>query len=169
MPRDLLTRVNWDLIYPAFRDRCFELVARCRARGADYFATSGCRTPEEQLKLWQQGRDAKGSVVDPKRVVTKVKFGAHNAGVAVDFTRDSDTTRGGLQPSWKAADYQVLATEAKALGLEAGYFWKSFPDAPHVQLPLSTRGVTLSQLRAEYQKGGMPAVWKLLDDKGFGV
>lgn len=30
--------------------------------------------------------------------------------------------------------YMVYADEAKKLGLEAGFFWTSFQDSPHVQL-----------------------------------
>ncbi len=165
MPTELLTRVNWDLQYPRFTELCFELAARCSARGCNYFATSGFRTPAEQHALWQKGRNAAGVVIAPKAVVTRVRFGAHNAGVAADFCRDVSPDRG-LQPSWEPEDYDVLAEEAEGLGLEAGHRWKSFRDSPHVQLPLGRRDVFFRHLQAAHAKGGSPAVFAILDTAG---
>jgi peptidoglycan L-alanyl-D-glutamate endopeptidase CwlK len=166
MPTELLKRVDWGKAYAPFRDKCFELAARCRAKGVDYYATSLFRSPDEQLKLWQQGRDDKGAVVDPKKVVTKVKFGLHNVGIACDFTRDAGP-KVGLQPSWKEDEYRVLAEEATRLGLESGFYWKTFKDAPHVQLPIGSKNITITMLRGLVQKGGVEAAWKLLDRNGF--
>lgn len=169
MPADLIQRVNWDLIYPPFAEKCFDLAANCRARGVDYWALAGYRSPEEQLKLWQKGRNAAGAVVEPKSVVTKVKFGAHNLSIAVDWARDADLAKPGLQPSWKSADeYKVLAEEAQELGLEAGYFWKSFQDPPHVQLPLESKGLTFSRLRQVYWVKGLTGVWAELNRYNWG-
>ncbi len=167
MPTELLTRVDWDRIYPGLRDKCFELAARCRARGVDYYATSGFRSPAEQLKLWQQGRDAAGAVVEPKKVVTTLKFGMHNAGLAVDWTRDGSTAKG-LQPVWTLADYAVLAEEAVKLGLESGYYWKTFKDGPHVQVPVGTKNITVSMVRGLVNgTGGVAAAWRLLESNGL--
>ncbi len=166
MPKDLISRLNWENIYPPFRDQIFELVARCRARGADYFATSGFRSPEEQLALYQKGRNAEGAVVDPGKVVTKVRFSLHCVGLAIDFTFDLDLTKPRLQPSWKASDYTILAEEAERLGLEPGLRWRSFPDAPHVQLPIGKKNITITTLRGLYGKAGLKAVHGLLDRNG---
>jgi peptidoglycan L-alanyl-D-glutamate endopeptidase CwlK len=87
----------------------------------------------------------------------------HNFGIAADFALDKDAARDGLQPDWSFESYRVLAEEAKAIGLEPGFYWKSFPDAPHCQLPLSRVGLKLQDLSALYSKGGMPLVWAALD------
>lgn len=168
MPTDLLLRLDWSNIYPPFRDKTWELAARCRKRGVDYYATSGFRSPEEQMKLWLQGRNAAGAVVDPKKIVTKVKFGLHNVGCAVDFTFDAAPAKG-LQPRWQPEDYRVLAEEATALGLEAGFFWASFRDAPHVQVPIGSKNITITMLRGLHAKGGLKAVWGALDRAGLGT
>lgn len=114
--------------------------------------------------MWQKGRNAAGAVVEPKQVVTKVKFSVHNVAAAVDWTLDADLTKKGLQPDWLDAEkYRVLAEEAQKLGLEAGFFWKSFRDPPHVQLPLSKHGITLTKLRHVHMVGGVERVWEFLD------
>lgn len=163
MPADLLTRINLDALYLPFAAQIMELVAACRARGADYFAIQGYRTPEEQLKLWQQGRSPNGAVIEPKKVVTKLKFGAHNLSIACDFCRDANTQQPKLQPSYKHEDYRILAEEAERLKLESGFRWTGFVDPPHVQLPLSRHGLSISALRRLYWVGGIAAVHKELD------
>jgi peptidoglycan L-alanyl-D-glutamate endopeptidase CwlK len=163
MPTELLDRVDWDLIYPTFAERCFDLAANCRARGVDYWAISGNRSLKEQEALWQKGRDATGAVVDPKSVVTNVKVGNHNFGIAVDWARDRDTTKAGLQPGWSMADYAVLAEEAKKLDLDAGYYWKTFPDPGHVQLNLAKHGLTIGKLRHILLMKDLRRVWEYLD------
>lgn len=166
MPTDLLKRVDWDLIYPPLAERLFDVVAACRVRGADYWAVDGYRSPEAQLALWRKGRNAAGAVVKPKEVVTRAKFGYHQLGLAVDFCRDGDTVKPMLQPNYKFEDYALLAEEAEAHGLEPGYLWKGFRDAPHVQLPLHKKGLSVDALRRQQQIHGTKAVWATLDKHG---
>ncbi len=158
MPAAQFSRLDLDKIHPAFLAKCFQLIANCNARGCFYVATSGYRSPAEQLVLWQKGRNAAGAVVAPKAVVTKVKFGLHNAGMAIDFTRDTSPDRSGLQPSWDADDYVVLAEEAVKLGLEPGLNWRTFKDPPHIQI---AGAPVLGVLKRVYEQGGLPAVWAL--------
>lgn len=164
MPTELLLRVDWTHIYPDFRDLCFTLVANCQARGARYFATSGFRSPEDQEALWSIGRNEDGAVIDPKAIVTKLRFGYHNLGIAIDFTRDISDKKG-LQPSHAPADYEILAEEAEKLGLESGHRWKTLPDSYHVQLKLSSKNISLSMLKGRYeQTGKVSSAWHLLDE-----
>lgn len=162
MPTELLTRVNWDLIYPPFMEKCFQLAATCREKGADYYAISGTRTFPEQAKLYFQGRTT------PGKIVTNARPGqsAHNYGIAVDWCRDENAEKAGLQPAWDLTDYDVLAETAKAAGLDAARYWRTFREGPHVQLDLGAKGLTLAALKLAHDRGGMPAVWKLLDSKG---
>lgn len=163
MPTDLV-RINLDLLYPPFTEKVLELAARCRAKGRNYYLNIGYRSPEEQLALWQKGRNEAGAVVDPKKVVTKLRVGAHNFGIAVDFCADADPVKPGLQPSWSRDDYTLLAEEAVKLGLEAGHYWAGFPDSPHVQLPIAKHHITLSMLHGLYSKlGKLSHAWALLD------
>ena len=163
MPTNLLARVDWSFIYPPFYERVFQVVGMLHDGGNDFWATSGYRSPEEQLALWQHGRNEAGAVVDPKSVVTKLKSGPHNLGIACDLVRDADLNLPGLQPDYKAADYEPLATTAEAHGLESGLRWKGFVDADHVQLPLSKYGLQMGALRRIHQIHGLKAVFLELD------
>lgn len=165
MPSDLVSRINLDLLYPRFLEMYLETLARCRKKGHTYHATSGYRSPEDQKSLWNKGRNGTGQVVSPSKVVTRTRFSAHCAGVAVDSVLDTDD-RPGIQPGWDLKHYKTLGEEAEKLGLEAGVFWKGFPDGPHVQLPLRKHGISLSSLDGIYTKEGLSAVWAHLDAKG---
>lgn len=156
-------------VYPPLLRKLEDLAQRCRARGVDYWATSGFRSWDEQNRLFALGRTVKNvDATDEKPLggkVTNARGGQsyHNFGIAVDFALDKDTAREGLQPDWNFESYRILAEEAKAMGLEPGFFWKNFPDAPHVQLPLAKVGLKLSDLQTWYSKGGLPLVWANLD------
>ncbi len=57
-------------------------------------------------------------------------------------------------------DWMQMAEIAVSCGLEAGYFWKRFPDAPHVQ---NRYGLTLAEIKEIYRAGhGIKAVWSEL-------
>ena len=169
---ELTRRVDLSPLYRPFRDRYLGVLVACHDRSVDYYAISGFRSVEEQDALHALGRvradDGSWVVTDAAKVVTRARGGSsgHNFGVAADSCRDANQDRAGLQPSWGIADYQVLAEEAKRVGLEAGYNWISFRDAPHVQLPLASRGITLREMQTLYSKGGLPAVWDRLDSVG---
>ncbi len=162
-----LVRIDLDLLYPRFCELVLELLANCKTRGVNYYATGGFRSPEEQMTLWQKGRNAIGAVVDPSKIVTKLQFGAHNCGIAADFTFDKDPDIKGLQPRFNRPDYDILSEEALKLGLEPGHGWKSFPDSPHVQLPLGKYGISFRGLKDEYAKGGIEAVFAVLDEHNW--
>jgi peptidoglycan L-alanyl-D-glutamate endopeptidase CwlK len=155
-------------IFPPLLKKLELLDAACQKRGVTYWATSGFRSWEEQNKLYALGRTVKNVDATPEKPmggkVTNAKGGQsfHNHGIAADFALDKDTTREGLQPDWNFESYRILAEEAQKLGLEAGFFWKSFPDAPHVQLPIAKVGLKLADLQALYNKGGLPLVWATL-------
>jgi len=166
MPADLVKRINLDQLYLPFAERLLDVLAECRKRGAIYVATSGFRSPEEQMALWQRGRNKDGAVVRPADVVTRVKFGVHNIGGACDVVRDLDASKPGVQVSYQPKDYAVYVEVVESLGLEAGGSWKTFKDYPHAQLPLNKRGVSLLKLRQIYDAEGIPGVWAHLDSKG---
>lgn len=153
-----INRIDTSLIYRPFLNKAIETQIECALLGKRYIMLSGLRTYQEQDELYAQGR------TKPGKIITKAKAGQslHNFGIAIDFAYDTAPAPG-LQPSWAAADYRTLADVATKVGLEAGLNWKSFVDPPHIQLPISKHGITIQQLDKEYQAGGYPAVFALLD------
>lgn len=89
-----------------------------------FMVVEGLRTPERQKQLLKAG-------------ATKILNSRHITGHAVDLVPLIDG-----KPSWHWPQYRKLApfiwAAARAEGnvpLEWGGDWKSFPDAPHWQLP----------------------------------
>jgi len=164
MSMDHFSKIDFSKIYPPFLEKAEILIDNCYKAGSEYWIISGYRSVDEQNKLYAQGRNAIGKVIDPKLVVTNARGGSsfHQYGVALDACSDKDMTRAGLQPDWNEASYKVLAEEAKKLGLEPGFYWK-FKDSPHFQLDFTLKGIPVSKLYEKYQKGGIPAVWAFLD------
>jgi peptidoglycan LD-endopeptidase CwlK len=160
MPTELIKRINLDLLYPVFTQKWLEVLAACQKRGHTYYAISGTRTVQEQNELFAQGR------IKPGPIVTKAKGGQsyHNFGIAGDSCKDADTKRSGLQPDWNKESYKVLAEEAGKQGLEAGLLWPTFPDAPHIQLPLKKWNIKLETLRRIEAKSGLKGVFDFLDE-----
>ena len=156
---EVFARVKLAGLYPPFLAKAKQLSVACQARGAVYYAISAERTFAEQQALYDQGRKTAGQIVTKARPGTS----AHNYGVAIDFCRDADAARAGLQPDWDLVDYAVLAEEAVKLGLEAAYNWASFKEGPHIQLPLGSKGLTFDKLISIYTKGGKAAVFAELD------
>jgi len=149
MPADLFRRIDLDELFPPFRDVLLEVIARCRARGADYVATSGYRSESAQAELHARYRRGEGGRAAP------AGYSAHNFGIAVDFVRDGDPHRPGVQPRWDLPAYEILGQEVGRAGLAWG---GSFGDAPHVQWPGFVRASELEQLRA----GDLGDAWALL-------
>jgi peptidoglycan LD-endopeptidase CwlK len=146
-------------LYPPFADvvRAFVLEAQARKMAVGIFC--GLRTYEEQSLLYEKGRSAPGPVV------TRARAGrsGHNFGVSFDCVFDGQPTVPGYQWSWDDKyPWRDLALLGQEFGLEAAYFWKSFPESVHFQC---LYGLKLSELDLIYRtQGGLPAVWKRLDE-----
>lgn len=158
MPVDLVARLNLDQLYLPFVAKLLELLAACRARGADYFAISGYRSASEQAALYFQGRTTPGPVVTYARPFES----AHNFGLAVDLCRDGHLDRRGLQPDWRPESYDLLGEEAEKVGLVWGGSWRK-PDRPHVQWPGFVTATDLQPLKPIFERGGLTAVFAELD------
>jgi len=170
---DLLVRIDLQTINPSFLERIREMLEACRAAGFDYFAISGYRSAAEQDELYAQGRTKPGNIVTNSQGFQS----AHNFGIALDFARDKDTSRAGLQPGWDAPDYDVLGREAVARGLIWGGNFTKLKDRPHVQMAGYVTGSELLPLKAAYQgaveQGAdakskdlsrLQAVWKYIEE-----
>lgn len=150
-------------VMPELADRVRELAARCladrsvSATGFEIRVTQGLRSWNEQDALYAKGRTAPG----PKVTNCEGGHSWHNFGMAVDLVPD-DTTRDGFQCDWNSAHpvWRVMEDLARGLGLECGAFWRTFVDAPHVQLtgrfPV---GAPDDEVRQLFKDGGMRAVW----------
>lgn len=110
--------------------------------GRKLILTATHRSPEEQFRLYQQGRVqvADGSWqrdTDPRTAVVTncdgfLKPSRHNSNPAeaLDFA----VVVGG-KVSWDVREYAVVGRLAEARGLVWGGSWARFPDAPHLELP----------------------------------
>ena len=157
--KEILARIDQTRIYPPFLERVVAGLEQMIARGEEFWATSGMRTFEQQDALYAQGR------TKPGKICTKAPggFSAHQYGAAVDFCRDADLVKPGLQPDYNRVRYTVLAEEMELVGLEAGLRWVSISDAPHVQIPLKLNNITWPMLVSVHKTGGLAAVWQIFD------
>lgn len=145
MPVSNFRRIDLDLLYPPLLEKVLDTVAACNERGVRYVATHGYRTYGEQMALWAQGRTKSGGIV------TNAKGGqsAHNFGLAVDFVRDTDLKKDGVQPGWSPDDFAVLIEEATKRGLHSG---KGYKDYPHIAWPCMTTAIELLPLHLAWER-----------------
>ena len=154
MPTLNFRRIDLDLLYPPFLEKLLDAVAACEARGARYIATHGHRTYGAQMALWAQGRTVKG----PRVTGAKGGQSAHNFGLAVDFVRDGDLSKDGVQPLWDAEAFKVLIEECEKRGLHSG---KGYGDLPHVSWPGYVTAADLKLLDEVWGRVGTRAVGTL--------
>lgn len=152
------------LLYPPFAQMVRRFIFDARKKGMAVSVFQGLRTFEEQHALYLKGRDPKTlKTIDKKLVVTNAPAGMsmHNYGLAVDIVFDGDEVKPGWQWSWSQKHpWKGLAELGRSHGLEAAYFWKSFPEGPHFE---KAYGFTYRELNAFYREGGTAMVWSVLD------
>lgn len=158
----LFARIDGSALYQPFYERIYDVLDSLQKEGIYYYATCGYRTFEEQDALYQKGR--RGIAGEGKVTNARAGSSAHQYKAALDGCRDGDVAKAGLQPVWKTEDYRPLADRAVEKGLEAGFNWKSLSDAPHVQLPLTGKGITIAKLKEIYLAEGQEAVSAFLDE-----
>lgn len=85
----------------------------------------GYRSPEEQNKLYEQGRTTPGNIV------TNAKGGEsyHNYGLALDVVRMENG-----QPNWSKPITPDIAKIGTQQGFSWGGSWQSFKDYPHFEM-----------------------------------
>jgi len=117
-----------ETLEPDFKPQVEELIAKTEAATNRKWAISDARrTMAQQRDIYAQGR------TKPGKVVSNAKPGqsAHNFGYAVDLwplKADGDFDWGASQSLFK-----TMADIAVAIGLTAGFYFKSIHDAPHVE------------------------------------
>ncbi len=169
MPVELVKKIDLGLLYPPFLMQFLQLLANCRARGADYFATDGYRDPVVSDAKYQQGRSLPG----PKISNAPGWLSTHNYGIGGDVAFDKDKKRFGLQPDWEHDEvYAILHEEAAKLGLQAGVPSVPGGDLGHVSLNFKMHGLkeidVLRQLKPLYDTRlatheSLLPCWSLLD------
>ncbi|MDJ1466536.1 M15 family metallopeptidase [Cytophagaceae bacterium DM2B3-1] len=149
-----------DVLTPEFKEKAQALLENCKLRGVVMRPNETLRSPFVQARYWRQSR----TIEEIRKKINELKqknalFLAHCLEVVGPQHGDHVTNAiPGLswhqwgeamdcfwvvnnEAVWSATEvvngingYMIYAGEAKKLGLDAGYFWKSFPDIPHVQL-----------------------------------
>ncbi|MGR6433077.1 M15 family metallopeptidase [Rhizobium sp. PAMB 3182] len=167
---------------PAFRAKVNDLLHVLNSLGVEMRPYFGLRTVEEQARLWRQSRSTESINHEIGRLkasgapfladvlnrvgpthgphVTNALPGLswHQWGEAIDCV----WITGGVA-EWSASKlvngvngYKLYATKAKEAGLNAGGFWSSFKDWPHVQLRQfgspAGAGMTFPEIDAEMKK-----------------
>ncbi|QPX71670.1 endolysin [Bacillus phage SP8] len=119
-------------------ESAIEVIKRAYKEGIYVQYSAGYRSYAEQNALYAQGRTKPGSIVTNARG----GYSNHNFGLAVDyFLYDKNGNA-----HWNVnSDWKRVAQIAKDLGFEWGGDWKSFYDAPHLEM---TGGLSTAQLRA---------------------
>lgn len=158
-----LGRGKPELMYPPFLEKLLVALTILDDAGQGFVVTQGLRTWDEQHAIYMQGR--RGVPGESKVTMVDAGGSAHNYGIAADAAYDLDSVKPGLQPSWEKPYMKIWADAGCEAGLDAGFYWKNFFDGPHVQLNIRKYGLSAGkQLKAAYQKGGMYAVYRLLDN-----
>lgn len=120
-----------DTLEPVFRDKIIELLKQTEeATGRKWGISAGRRTMKEQKAIYAQGRTAPGKIVSNAPPGSS----AHNYGLAADLW---PLTKDGKDFDWVAGKvvFKVMADLAVKLGLTAGFYFKTFYDAPHIEDP----------------------------------
>jgi peptidoglycan LD-endopeptidase CwlK len=148
-------------LFPPFAGLLLEFEKRLEAASLQFHLFEGSRSMERQAFLYAQGRSVAGAIV------TNAKPGHsyHFFGMAADYVLDGQTERPGVQWSWDLRyslqsgenAWKKMADIARGCGLEAAFYWKTFPEAPHVQCRY---GLTIDRALELHAMGGMKAVWQ---------
>jgi hypothetical protein len=154
-------------LFPPFADKVRLTLQKARAAGLNVYIFEGGRSIERQTKLYAQGRDAAGNVVDKKKVVTNAKPGHsyHNYYIAMDLVFDKAPERPGKQWTWDMPD--AIWEQLGEIGESCGLRWlgnsTQFKEFPHFQL--NVPGCTTAMFYAWYQTGGLTTVWNRISEQ----
>lgn len=131
---------------PKLQPYCRAHVAACKKEGIELLVTSTWRDIEAQDALYAIGRTTQMN----RKPVTNAKGGQswHNYRVAYDTV----PLIGGKAVWNDNRLWRDIIRLGKALGLEAGADWTSFPDKPHFQL--KPVGMTLARARQLFDLKG---------------
>ena len=175
------------LLVPEFYEKISLLLENCSRRGVRMHPGEGVRDVFVQARYWRRSRSADETQNEIQRLeeqgadflayaIKRVGpqdgtfatnaipgFSWHQWGEAIDCYWLING-----RPVWDTTSlinnvngYQVYAEEARRLGLDCGLYWKSFIDAPHVQLRSSagpSSHFSLVEINAEMKRRFGPAI-----------
>lgn len=127
-----------ETLYEPMQPLAKKFIEEAAKNGINLRITAAYRTPEEQNRLYAQGRTIPGQIVTNARAWESY----HNHGLAFDIV---DREHG------YNTDWRLLGKLARMIGLEHGvipgtiYGDAGFVDAPHFQL---TQGLSIADVRA---------------------
>ena len=119
-------------VHPILVSKVGELIRQMAEIGHPVRVAQGLRTQLQQAALYAKGRTEKGPKVtncDGYVKKSNHQSKADGYGHAVDLCFVSP------EPFAEEHPWAEMGARAKALGLEWGGDWTSFPDRPHVELP----------------------------------
>lgn len=147
-------------VHPELARRVRQMSDILATEGVTIRVTQGLRSWSDQMALWLKGRDSRGNVVDPKKIVTKAAPGHsyHQFALAVDVAPFNDNT-----PDWNLQHpvWKRIVAVGESLGLDSGSEWRSFPDWPHFQYVGSLPVSPTDAVREAFMNGGTDAVWTM--------
>lgn len=133
-------------LLPELAEKAREHLRRCAEKQIAVALTSGWRSPQEQMALYEKGREINSAgvwhVIDPRLVVTNAmpSQAPHCRGAAYDMVPIVNE-----KAAWDRLDlFQAIADCAHDLGLVWGGSWTRFKDMPHFELPY-WRGLPLKE------------------------
>ena len=136
---------RWALAHAEFNEKHPDL--------PQVFLTQTYRTPEDQEKLYAQGR------TEPGKVVTNARPGQslHNYYPALAF---DIAFKRGAELYWDISLFRAFAAIANSHELEWGGDWQGFKDNPHFQPPNYTWEMARQKLEPEFKgaPGAAPAI-----------
>lgn len=145
-------------LYPKIQEQVFKFSTE--AKKLDVFPFSTLRTFEQQQIEYNKGRDAKGKIIDPTKIVTDAKpgYSYHNYGLAIDMVFG-----GPGKWTWNSKRWAELGILGKKFGFEWGGNWiKPYPiDKPHFQIVFNQSVQALLKLYKANKK--LEDVWTFLD------
>jgi hypothetical protein len=112
-------------IHPFLQSVMDSVIQEACRQGIDLRVVRGYRSPETQLKYYNQGRVTPGAII----TFAPPGFSYHNYGLAVDVCEFKNG-----KPDWNSKRWDEIGQIGKKYGLVWGGDWKRLVDKPHFQL-----------------------------------
>lgn len=176
---DAVTTARLQLLYPPLAAKLTNVFTQMESEGEESRLTQGLRSWSEQDALYAQGRTTPGPECAHNGVafpigtcskhplgltVTNCKGGCsyHNFGLAGDGVPSKFGPGTAYEPDWNPNHpaWKRMEEIAVSQGLAIGAAWRSYPDAPHMQLTgRFPEGEPSDELKQIFRDGGTQAVW----------
>lgn len=147
-------------LQPLAKKACELFLLECKKEGLVVGVNETLRTAEYQNSLYQKGRTTSGKIVTNADGYKNKS--EHQSGMAFDFFQNIKGKE------WDKSFYDKACPIAKSLGLDSGYYWKSFVDRPHITVPKDWREPIMKTNTPQWKIDGYNAlIDKLKLDKNY--